>query len=144
MVPPRCCAGLVAMRRSPPRRGAPRRLVARRRRADTRLLAAAAQPGRCTRPSGGSATRLPRRRASVVPLAPGTDRIRVQVSSPDALDAPFAGRHMVQRFSYRTVDGTVEVLNLSRKIRVRHADGERVTRESVALPGYEVDLVAWL
>jgi hypothetical protein len=77
-----------------------------------------------------------------VPLTADHGRIRVRVASPDAVEAPFAKRHLVQRYSYRTVDGVTEVLNPPRKLRVRHADGLRVARESPALPGYEVDVVA--
>ena len=110
---------------------------------DTRVLATDARPGRVyeTEWRVGDPSAAPAG-ATVLPLAPGAGRIRVQVASPDSVDAPFARRHMVQRYSYRTVDGGVEVLNPPRKIVVGREDGERRSREAVALPGYEVDLVA--
>lgn len=80
--------------------------------------------------------------AGTIPLPSDRGRISVRVSSPDAIDAPFARRHQVQRYSYRTVDGATEVLNPPRRLTVRHEDGRRVVRESLALPGYELDLVA--
>jgi hypothetical protein len=110
---------------------------------DTRLLAAEARAGQVfdTEWRVGDVG-LTGAAAGVVALPPDRGRIRVRVASPDVLDAPFARRHLVQRFSYRTVDGVTEVLNPPRQLAVRHADGRRFVRESLALPGYEVDLVA--
>ena len=110
---------------------------------DTRVLATDARAGQVydtewrvgdPRLTGGT--------AGVVPLPSDRGRMSVRVASPASLDAPFAGRHLLQRYSYRTVDGVTEVLNPPRRLAVRHDDGVRVTRESPALPGYELDLVA--
>ncbi len=110
---------------------------------DTRVLADDARPGQVFDTewrvgAAGAAATTP----GVIVLPDDHGRISVRVASPDALDAPFARRHLVQRFSYRTVDGTTEVLNPSRRLAVRQRDGRRFVREVLALPGYEVDLVA--
>jgi hypothetical protein len=109
---------------------------------DTRVLAEDARPGQVFDTEWRVGIAATGGVPGTVALPADRGRISVRVASPDSVDAPFARRHLVQRFSYRTVDGTIEVLNPARQLAVRHRDGRRVVRESLALPGYAVDLVA--
>ena len=119
--------------------------AARRRHASTHgVLAADAPtgPGVRHRVARRRSLGLTGRRRGRAARRPDRGRIRVRVASPDSLDAPFARRHLVQRYSYRTVDGVTEVLNPPRQLVGAPCRRRAVVRESLALPGYEVDLVA--
>ena len=79
--------------------------------------------------------------AGVIPLPAGEGRFSVRVAAPKSVARPFAGVHVVQRYSYRTVDGTTEVLNPARRFTVTRLDGSRYVVETATLPGYEIDVV---
>jgi hypothetical protein len=79
--------------------------------------------------------------AAVVPLPAPKGRFEVRVAMPADVAAPFAARHQLQRWSYRTVDGVTEVLNPSRRLVMRHVDGELVSREVLRFSNYAVELV---
>jgi hypothetical protein len=109
---------------------------------ETRTLATQAVPGEVYETEwrvGDAGTAVGA--APAVALPAGRGRITARVAQASSLDTPFAGRHLLQRFSYRTLDDRAELLNPPRRIVVRHVDGERETDEVVEMPEFDVDVV---
>jgi hypothetical protein len=77
----------------------------------------------------------------VVPLRDHDGLVTIRTAQTDNVDQPFTGRFEIQWYSTRPVDDGFELLTPVRKLLVhRDKDDDRVAREVLRIPGFDVDV----
>ena len=75
----------------------------------------------------------------VIPLPDRDAHISVRKAVTDDVAHPLDGFHLMQRYTYRPVADGYELLTPTRRVRVRHEEGNRIPREVFRFPGFDVD-----